>query len=293
MERYPHIQDAATSVLNQSHNDVELVLISDGNDELYEAMQEDYEGQENVKTECNDENRGLSFSRNHGVEIATGDVIAFLDDDAVADEDWVSTLVDAYERHDALAVGGKMTPIWVDGEPNYLPEEFYWLVGVTHRGFPEEECEVRNTFGSNISFRRDVLEELGGFDEDLGRKGDAQVQGEETELSARMYDEYGERVWYIPEAKVGHKVFDYRTDRKWLLERAFWQGYSKRVMDEIVDDGGNQESDYLRQILFAFLPSRVSGLIRRPSWSRVDQLLMLVILTSTVGFGFIYGLLRY
>lgn len=47
-------------------------------------------------------------------------------------------------------------------KPNFLPEEYYWLIGATHKGFPEEVTEVRNTFGSNLSFKTDVLKALSG-----------------------------------------------------------------------------------------------------------------------------------
>ncbi|WP_232702134.1 glucosyl-dolichyl phosphate glucuronosyltransferase [Halobacterium wangiae] len=287
MDMYEHVRDAADGVLEQTYDDVELVLISDGDEDVYDAMCADYGDRENVRIGCNDENRGLSYSRNHGVELATGDVVAFLDDDAVPEPDWVAELVGGYERHDALAVGGKMTPLWVDGKPEFLPEEFYWLVGVTHRGYAEEECEVRNTFGSNISFRREILEDLGGFDENLGRKGEAQGQGEETEIAARMHEEYGESVWYVPDAEVGHKVFDFRTDRRWLLERAFWQGHSKRVMGDLVEDSGGQEGEFLRRLLVEFGPLRFLGLVMNPSLAKVEQLVMLVLLTVSVGLGFL------
>jgi glycosyltransferase involved in cell wall biosynthesis len=293
MELYDHLGDAADAVLEQTHDDTELVLISDGDDDVYEAMRADYGDRDEVRIGKNDSNQGLSRSRNHGVDLATGDVVAFLDDDAVPEPDWVEQLVAGYERHDAIAVGGKMTPLWVDGRPEFLPEEFYWLIGVTHRGYPDAECRVRNTNGSNMSFKQEVLEALGGFDENLGRKGDRQVQGEETELAARMQAEYGEGMWYVPEAEVGHKVFDYRTDREWLLKRAFWQGYSKRVMDDLVDDTGGEEGDYLRNLVFRFGPKRLAGLCRRPSTARSDQLAMLVALTAAVGFGFLYGFFRY
>jgi len=293
LDMYDHVRDAADGVVGQTYEDVELVLISDGDETVYDAMCADYGDREDVRIGCNDENRGLSYSRNHGIELATGDVVAFLDDDAVPEPDWVEELVGGYERHDALAVGGKMTPLWVDGKPKFLPEEFYWLVGVTHRGYAEEESEVRNTFGSNISFRRDVVTELGGFDESLGRNGEAQGQGEETEIAARMAAEYGESVWYVPDAEVGHKVFDYRTDRRWLVERAFWQGYSKRVMTEIVQDSGDEETNFLRLLVFESMQSRVSSLLRGPSREKADKLLMLVVLTAVVGLGFLYGFLRY
>lgn len=231
---YEHFREAAESVLGQTYDDVELVVVVDGDDELYQRVQTDYGTLDDVVLHCNDENVGLLVSRNTGAELATGDVVAFIDDDAVPEEDWVEELVEGYEEQDALAVGGKMTPRWVAGKPEFLPEEFYWLVGVTHRGFADGPGWVRNTFGSNISFDRETFLELGGFDPKIGgRQGDKNLQGGETELCARLAAEYDEQVWYNPEAKVAHKVFDYRTEFRWLVDRAFWQGYSKRAISSI------------------------------------------------------------
>ena len=56
-----------------------------------------------------------------------------------------------------------MTADWVDGKADYIPEEFYFLIGVTHRGFPTEEREVINTFGANLSFKREAFLKLGGI----------------------------------------------------------------------------------------------------------------------------------
>jgi glycosyltransferase involved in cell wall biosynthesis len=291
---YEHLCEAVESVRSQSYDGVETIVVVDGNQKLCEQVETDYGDAADVKIHCNEENRGLSASRNNGIERATGDVIAFMDDDAVADDNWVEELVDIYENRDAIAVGGKMTPIWVAGEPEFLPEEFYWLIGVTHRGFAESGEEVRNTFGSNISFRADVLEELEGFAIEIGRQGEKNLQTEEAELGARMREEYGEGVIYNPDAKVGHKIFEWRTDKRWLIERAFWQGYSKRAMETLVDDeSGGEESAYLRQLLVEFIPARVKSLVIGPNSTEAKQLLMLFVLTGVVGLGYVYGLLRW
>ncbi|MFB6224125.1 MAG: glucosyl-dolichyl phosphate glucuronosyltransferase [Haloarcula sp.] len=296
MERYDDCTAAAESVLDQTYDDVELVLVSDGNQAVYEQYDLDFGDRADVVTHCNDENVGLLESRNNGAERATGDVVAFIDDDAIADEGWVSALVAAYEQHDALAVGGRMTPAWVAGKPAFLPEEFYWLIGVTHRGFgpngdPDESGEVRNTFGSNISFERDVFLELGGFDDDIGgRQGEKNLQGGETELCARLRTEYNEGVYYTPDALVAHKIFDYRTDPGWLLDRAFWQGYSKRGMEVFVPESTGEESDFLGDLLFRFTPARIWNLIRSPSVAGALQFVFLFALTAFVGFGYLYGM---
>ena len=296
LARYDDCREAAESVLGQSHDDVELVLVSDGNDAVAERFEADFGHRADVLIHCNDENVGLLESRNNGARIATGDVVAFIDDDAVAADDWATKLAAAYEADESRqAVGGRMVPAWVAGKPSYLPAEFYWLIGVTNRGFgpngdPDEAGEVRNTFGSNISFRRDVFLELGGFEDDIGgRQGEKNLQGGETELCARLRSEYGVGVYYVPDALVAHKIFDYRTDPGWLVDRAFWQGYSKRGMELFVPESTGEESDFLGRLLFTFVPERVRSMVRSPSLACVLQLLFLFVLTGAVGMGYLYG----
>ena len=293
-EMYDHLEDCVESLRSQTYDDVEVVIVVDGDTSLCEQVTTSYGDAPDVRVHCNEENLGLSASRNQALEHVTGDVVAFVDDDAVADERWVEELVAAYEEHDAVAAGGKMTPIWVAGEPKFLPEEFYWLVGVTHRGFADPGEEVRNTFGSNISFRREVFEKLGGFDTEVGRRGEANLQAEEPLFCARMREAFGRGVVYNPDARVGHKVFDYRTDPRWLFERAFWQGYSKRAMETLVSgDSGGEESVFLRRLLFEFAPGRAKSLATGPSLAKGVQLAMLFALTAAVGVGYLYGLARW
>jgi glycosyltransferase involved in cell wall biosynthesis len=300
MDRYEDCHEAAESVLEQQYDDVELVLVSDGNTEVESQFKADFGDRSDVRIHCNDENVGLLESRNNGARVATGDVVAFLDDDAIAADDWIERLVDGYERGSEhgprRAVGGRMVPAWVAGQPSFLPEEFYWLIGVTHRGFgpdgdPETAGEVRNTFGSNISFDRETFLELGGFEDDIGgRQGGKNLQGGETELCARLQSEYGCGVYYVPDALVAHKIFDYRTDPGWLIDRAFWQGYSKRGMEVFVPESTGAESDFLGDLLLSYVPDRVGEIVRSPSVSGLLQLLFLFVLTGAVGGGYLYGM---
>ena len=119
LERYDAIVDAAESVFDQSYEDVELLFVSDGNPDLHERFEAEFGDREDVLTHCHDENRGLLVSRNNGAEVATGEVVAFIDDDAVAHPEWIERLVAAYEEHDAIAGGGRMDPIWVDGKVEF------------------------------------------------------------------------------------------------------------------------------------------------------------------------------
>lgn len=291
MERFEDFCEAVESVLDQTYEPIEAVLVVDGNERVCERTHAEFDDVDAVTIHCNDTNQGLSYSRTRGVEKATGDVIAFLDDDAIAEPDWVEQLVRGYEETDAIAVGGRMVPEWVVGRPPHLPEEFLWLVGANYEQRMEPWTEVRNTLGSNMSFRAEVFEELGGFDEQVGLTADTQIQADETEFAIRMQDAFGQGMLYQPDAVAAHKVFEYRTRPRWLCERAFWQGYSKRVLarasERSIDD---DETEFLSHLAFSAVPSRLRQLVRDPSSARAQQLAMLVVLTACVGIGYLYAI---
>lgn len=291
LDRYDDFRACVDALLEQTYEAVEVVVVVDGNDDVYDRIVEEYGDEDDVVLYCSHDEAGPISRANMGFVQASGDLVALTDDDALPEEDWIEELVAAYERHDAIAVGGRLEPLWVAGEAPYIPEEFYFLIGATHRGFPEREQEVRNTFGANIAFEREAYLKLGGIKQ--GGIDPSQVQGRETELCARMNRIYGTGVAYNPDALVYHRIYEYRTSRKWLLARAFWQGYSKRAMEKLVPDSSDEESDQLRKLLFHYIPGRIAGLITGPSKTKVAQLVMLLALLVTTGVGYLYGILRW
>lgn len=288
-DRYGDFRECVEALFEQTYDDVEIVIVVDGNQVVCEKAIEDYGDREDTVVFCSEADAGPLSRGNMGVIQASGDVVALTDDDAVPREDWIERLVAAYEREDAIAVGGRMVPEWVAGKPEFLPAEFYWLIGVTHDGFREEPGEVRNTFGANLSFRRDVFMALGGFK--LAGMSPSQIQGRETELCARMEEAYGRGVWYDPDAVVAHKVYDYRTAKGWLARRAFWQGVSKRGMEKFVPGASETESDFLRTILTESIPRRAARSLT--SLTAARQLCWLLVLTFLVGVGYLYGILTF
>jgi hypothetical protein len=84
-------------------------------------------------------------------------------------------------------------------------------------------------------------------------------------------------------------VFDYRTSPRWLLDRAFWQGFSKRGMEVHVPASSDEETAFLGALFYTFVPSRAKGLVRRPSLAGVAQFLALFVFTTAVGAGYAYG----
>ncbi|WP_435347070.1 glucosyl-dolichyl phosphate glucuronosyltransferase [Haloarchaeobius sp. HRN-SO-5] len=291
-DRYEYFSECVESVLEQTYDDIEVVLVVDGNEEVHEWTVDDFGDVENVRIHCNDENRGISYSRTKGAELATGEVVAMIDDDAVAEPDWIERLVETYEETDAIAVGGHVKPDWQVEKPDFFPDEFYWLVGCDEKGFGEHMEEMRNTYGSNISFRRDVLLNVGGYDENTGRKGDKHIQAHESTVGARLQRDYGRGVIYNKEAVVNHKLFEYRGDFRWLASRSFWQGYSKRIMDHLIPEASADKNEYLKDLLTKHVPERLASLVRDPELAKVKQLVAIFVFTAMVGFGYVYAILK-
>ncbi len=279
-----HLIECVESLKNQTYDNIEIICVVDGNKNYYRELKDKID----VKLYINEKNVGLLKSRNRGAKLARGEVVAFIDDDAVADRRWVEELVRMYKERNAIAAGGKLLPMWLVKEPIWFPEEFYWMIGATYLGYPDKIVEVRNTFGSNLSFRRDIFLELGGFDVKMGGiKGKKMLQGGETELCDRMRKKYGRGVMYNPNAIVYHKVFERRTKLNFLIKRSFWQGYSKAVMERL-GSSTVEEKDFLRFLLKERLPTRLSKAIRG---SKKDALRLLAVVTFTffAGMGYCYG----
>lgn len=291
LDDFPNLVEAVDSLLGQTHREIEIIIVVDGNEVLYERVSAHYGGKEGVKTVLLKENVGVSGARNAGIKAAQGDVIAFMDDDAVAQKGWVEKLLSTYREYDAAAVGGKIIPISPSDIPDYLPEELYWLIGITHEGFAEEKiAELRNTFGPNMSFKREVFQKAGLFNENLGfaRKGTSYIQAEEPEFALRMKQKLGKGVMYNPKAIVYHRITSSKVKVRALLRRAFYQGYSKALLRKlnISADPIATERSYLKAVLLKYIPSRLKRIYHL---TELKKLSILVASVISVGLGFVYG----
>ncbi|MGF1599678.1 MAG: glycosyltransferase family 2 protein [Acidimicrobiales bacterium] len=247
LDRLDDLRAAVASVNGQRCRPEELLVVIDHNDELL-ARAADLD----AAVMANTGPKGLSGARNTGTAAATGDVIAYLDDDAVADERWLERLIDPFTDSAVAVVGGWADPVWDAGPPGWFPAEFSWVIGCSHRGLPRRRSEVRNVIGCNMAFRASVIDRVGGFEVGLGRTADRPLGCEETELCIRIRQHDPSAVILLePDARVRHRVPPARGTWRYYLRRCRAEGNSKAHVATLVgsNDGLSSERDYVRSVL--------------------------------------------
>jgi glycosyltransferase involved in cell wall biosynthesis len=262
MDRWDEICAAIASVRAQRHPADEILLVVDHCVPLGDRARVAPEIAGATVLD-NAHERGLSGARNTGVEAASGDVVAFLDDDAAADPEWIARLIEAYKDPAVLGVGGHVEPNWRAERPDWFPVEFQWVVGCGYRGQPAGKAEVRNFIGANMSFRRSALTESGGFRTDLGRVGRHPAGCEETELCIRVSRERPDTMLiHEPAAVVRHNVPADRLTWSYFRRRCYAEGVSKAAVTQYCGSGDGLRSE--RSYVGSTVPSGVvTALLRR------------------------------
>jgi len=271
-ERWEDLKGAVNSIQNQETPAGEIILVIDHNAELLEMARTQFPSMSVIE---NRGPRGLSGARNTGVEFASNEVVAFMDEDAVAQHDWLTQLLTSYQDGDVIGVGGFVEPNWLGERPAWFPDEFTWVVGCSYKGLPETKEHVRNMLGCNMSFRREVFAAADGFLQSLGRMGSQlPLSCEETEFCIRLGRRYPQsRFLYIPQARVHHSVPASRVTWQYFRARCFAEGLSKAMVASLVGAGQGLATErkyttrtlpegILRGIGDAFLRGDLTGLLR-------------------------------
>lgn len=248
-DRWDDILAAVDSARNQRSPAEEIVVVVDHNPALYRRLGTALTG---VTVVENHRQRGLSGARNSGIDVTTSDVVAFLDDDGVADPDWLGSLRSGYTDDSVAGVGGATLPNWDTERPGWFPPEFDWTIGCSFTG--REPGWVRNLLGGNASFRREVFDIAGGFPEDMGRTAAQKrpLGGEETELCIRATQLRPDwRFFYEPRARMWHRVPAERESFAYFRSRCYAEGLSKAALTHSVGaaDGLSAEWTYVLRTL--------------------------------------------
>jgi GT2 family glycosyltransferase len=230
-ERWDDTLAAVASLTAQRPAPLEVIVVVDHNPGLRDRLAAALD----VRVVENQGPQGLSGGKNTGISLAHGDVVAFLDDDAVAEPGWLAALVEPFADADVLGVGGLTLPAWATARPRWWPEEFDWVVGCTFVG--RDPGVVRNLLGGNASFRRELFDRMGGFPTHIGRSsGIARPLGcEETEFCIRAAQRRPRGTFvFEPRAVIHHRVPPVRERFAYFRTRCYAEGLSKALVSRSV-----------------------------------------------------------
>ena len=249
MDRWSDLTAAVAEVGRQSHGEAEIVVCVDHNPDMFRCAREQLPGATVIE---NDQQPGLSGARNSAVEHATGDVIVFLDDDAIPERGWLEALTEPFADSRVAAVGGSATPSWPKHRPTWFPSEFDWVVGCSYVGLPVLRAPVRNVMGCNMAFRRDVFASGLRFSPMVGRTGANTYGCEETELCIQVRRRWPEaHIVLEPRSVVHHRVPSSRCSWSYFARRCYAEGRSKALVSSLVgpQDALSSEWEYTRRTL--------------------------------------------
>jgi glycosyltransferase involved in cell wall biosynthesis len=247
MGRWPLLVQAVASVQNQTPEPVEVVVVVDHNQQLFERAKAELSG---VTVLPNRFARGVSGNRNTGAFHTTTPIVALLDDDARARPGWLSSLTEPLADPAVVGTGGLAIAYWEQGRPPWFPDELLWTVGGSFADAPRTAVAVRNTWSLSMAVRRQPFERVGGFHVGFTKVGN-RSRPEDTDLCLRMSHHTGGHWIHAPGAVVDHLVPVDRATVRYLLARCYAEGRGKVSMGRrhrgSVDLG--PEWTYLRRTL--------------------------------------------
>jgi cellulose synthase/poly-beta-1,6-N-acetylglucosamine synthase-like glycosyltransferase len=259
-KRWDELDACLSAVSQQVVAPIEVIVVVDHNPGLFASASQAFRSAKVVE---NRRARGLAGARNAGIEAASGSIIAFVDDDARPEADWLERLYACFTDPTAVGAGGALIPRWSGGVARWLPTEFYWVFGCSYTGLPERLAPVRNPIGANMAVRRETLQEIGGFREDgpgeeareIRSRGVVRARGnvpDDTDLAIRVKQRWPRSTWlYQPEAKVHHTVTRERASLSYFVRRSFEEGAGKAQLSAFVGahDGLSSERRHLGVVL--------------------------------------------
>lgn len=248
MKRWDYLCEAVASVRAQTVPPLETVVVIDHNPGLFAKARSEFL---DVTVIANGGVQGASGARNTGVAACHGELVAFIDDDAVASPRWLEALLCHFADTSVVGVGGRLEPLWAISRPRWFPPEFDWAVGASYLGMPEAAKPVRNVWSGNMAIRRWVFDSVGGFRSGFGKVGN-RSRPEDTDLCLRAGKAQEGGIWiYEPAGIASHRVPAQRAKFSFFLSRCFHEGQGKAALAALNGTGESisTEQDYARRVL--------------------------------------------
>lgn len=199
--RGPHLKRCLESLYHLDYVNFEIIVVNGPSSDNTKAILSEYP---DVRVVDQKKLNGLSFARNLGIKAACGDIVAFIDDDAVAHRSWLTSLVSSYKDPGVGGAGGPvfdLTGQWYQFRNGYVSKN---ATATFHSELDHDYNDPRGPvynyiMGANASFRRDVLDAVGMFDENI------RYYLDETDVCVRVIMA-GHRIVHNSTAIVYHEM---------------------------------------------------------------------------------------
>jgi GT2 family glycosyltransferase len=291
--------DCVASIISGSYDDYEILVIDqDPKSGLQDNLSQRFPDDKRLRYYFLDQ-AGAARARNLGIKEAKGGIVAFIDDDALADPMWLKAIHDIFTTVEAPTdlIAGRIEPLWPGKRPEWYPQEREFLLGLYNIG--NEVCilpQHDQPISANMACSRQVIQALGGFDERLGfnyfRKH-VMLAGEDAMLGKRARQaQY--LLYYQPQAKVFHRVSEAKLTRRYFLRRHFWEGVTEITLMNFLNQLSSGKLGILKwhakTIVRSLIVSLFPALRGRSIQPRAARR-MLALSQAAQSLGVIYGLL--
>ena len=213
----------------------EVIVVDDGSKEPLEPAVKRLAAADLPVRCVRQEAAGLNAARNFGVDKASGEIVAFLDDDTIVNPGWVKALDRGFAETGCDAIGGRVVLRFEGGleTPKWLTEQrLLYLSRYDLGDRPRPIVATPFPVGANFAVARTRVLDLAGFQEGLDRVGGELISNGEWELLRRLIGAGG-TVLYWPSAEVCHRVPAHRLTKEWFRRRARAQGTSDVLTDPL------------------------------------------------------------
>ncbi len=166
---------------------------------------------------------GLSHARNAALRASAADYLVYVDDDATVEPGWLDGLRRGVRALGATpgAVGGPIYPLFETPPPPWFDPASVVRAQRQEAG-PLGEMEAMFGFpGGNMAIARVLLEELGGFDPELGMRPGRALFSEDTDFFVRLYRRFGNRTYYVPKMALRHVEMAEKQRPGYVARRTF------------------------------------------------------------------------
>ena len=171
--------------------------------------------------------KGKTNALNTGMKRIRGDLVLFVDDDAIPNRSWLRSYSTAEKEHAEYDVfGGPVVCRWPANDVDWLStdeEIVHTCFGATGTGLVSGEVSGLVLSGANFAVRRRVLPPFPVFNPRIGPNGSRYAMGSEADLLKRL-EESGVKTWFLQDAIVQHIIRLEQLSRNWLLQRAMNSG---------------------------------------------------------------------